>query len=163
MENKTSVRESGQYWIRNTNKFWEVASFDKPDNLWYLPGVEEPYPDDAFSEINESRLPTPDEVTREGDNCEAAKKAIEVCPWSKGDERYFAHNIGFSSGAYWAQSRPSDSVGEIPTVFLESYKEILNCLKEAKYYQRKPLGLIKNAEAILDAFGMTRDWEALKK
>ena len=49
-------RQEGYYWVKIIN--WHIAYWDYK---WYLTGSEDGYTDICFDEIDEHRIPTPDE------------------------------------------------------------------------------------------------------
>jgi len=60
-----NTRKEGYYWVKNREQ-WEVAQWDINRQQWYLPDVQGEYiGDDAFTEINETRIPAPDEKVSE--------------------------------------------------------------------------------------------------
>lgn len=64
-------RKEGYYWVRlddHISPQWQVAlwcdndgGYEGGDWWWRLPGDDDMYFDEDFSEINESRIPSPDE------------------------------------------------------------------------------------------------------
>lgn len=58
----SNTRQSGYYWVKWYND-WEVAQWDADAMKWLLCGDELPNEDAGLNEINENRIPTPDECS----------------------------------------------------------------------------------------------------
>ena len=58
-----TTRESGYYWVKCFGE-WVAADYSCGNKKWWLPGTEQAFTDADFIEINETRLPSPDEQQR---------------------------------------------------------------------------------------------------
>lgn len=53
-------RSSGFYWVLlQCATQWQVAEYNKPNELWRIIGYVAEYPDDYFEKINEQRILPP--------------------------------------------------------------------------------------------------------
>ena len=60
---QSKQRQPGYYWVkwnmgRKNGERWQVAAWS---NGWSLYNMPNPFGDDFFTEINETRIPSPDE------------------------------------------------------------------------------------------------------
>lgn len=55
-----TTRESGFYWVKYMDT-WCAAEYCKESGRWYLPGDGSTYWGSEFDDVNETRLPSPDE------------------------------------------------------------------------------------------------------
>ena len=61
MSEENQKRENGYYWVRHY-KIWKISLYT--DGLWWLGGYEFPLKEKEITEINPTRILSPDETNK---------------------------------------------------------------------------------------------------